>query len=38
VVDEIARRAFLAGARIYAIRRDDMPEGASVAAMLRYAV
>ncbi len=38
VVDEIARRAFLAGARIYAVRRDDIPERASVAAILRYAV
>mgnify|MGYP005821538185 CR=1 FL=1 len=38
VVDEIARRAFLAGGRIYAVRRDDIPEGASVAAILRYAV
>jgi hypothetical protein len=38
VVDEIARRAFLAGARIYAVRRGDIPEEASVAAILRYAV
>jgi hypothetical protein len=38
VVDVIARRAFLAGGRSYAVRRDDIPEGASVAAILRYAV
>lgn len=38
VVDEIARRALLSGARIFAVRRDDIPEEASVAAILRYAV
>ena len=37
VVDEIARRAWLAGGRVLAVRRDDIPGGGSVAAILRYA-
>jgi len=37
VLDEIARRAWLSGARLFAIRKEDMPGGASVAATLRYA-
>jgi hypothetical protein len=38
VVDEIARRAFLTGARVLAVRRTDVPRGADLAAILRYAV
>jgi hypothetical protein len=38
VVDEIARRAFLAGARVLAVRGPDIPDGSSVAAILRYPV
>ena len=38
VVDEIARRAFLSGARILAVRRDDIPGNGSLAAILRYPV
>jgi hypothetical protein len=37
VVDEIARRAWLNGGRVLAVRRDDIPGQASVAAILRYA-
>ncbi|MGH8829389.1 MAG: hypothetical protein ACRDVZ_17645 [Jiangellaceae bacterium] len=36
VVDEIARRALLAGGRIYAVRQDDVPGGGAAAAILRY--
>jgi predicted transcriptional regulator len=38
VVDEIARRAWLAGARVLAVRRDDIPAQGSVAAILRYPI
>jgi hypothetical protein len=38
VVDEIARRAFLSGARVLAVRSEDIPRGRSVAAILRYAI
>jgi hypothetical protein len=38
VVDEIARRTWLAGGRVLAVRRDDVPDRASVAAILRYAI
>lgn len=38
VIDEIASRAILAGARVLAMRREDMPDGAPVAAILRYRV
>ena len=38
VVDEIARRAFLTGARILAVRRGDIPGNGSVAAFLRFAI
>lgn len=35
--DEIARRVWLAGGRVLAVRRDDIPGRTPVAAMLRYA-
>jgi stalled ribosome rescue protein Dom34 len=38
VVDEIARRAWLAGGRVLAVRRDDIPAQGSVAAILRYPI
>lgn len=37
VVDEIARRVWLNGGKVLAVRRDDIPGRASVAAILRYA-
>ena len=37
VVDEIARRVWLNGGRVLAVRRDDMPGEGSVAAILRFA-
>ena len=36
VVDEIARRVWLSGGRVLAVRRDDVPGRNSVAAILRY--
>jgi hypothetical protein len=36
VVDEIARRVWLSGGRVLAVRRDDVPGKGSVAAILRY--
>jgi hypothetical protein len=38
VLDEIAGRALLAGARVLAVRRADIPGGAALAAILRYPV
>jgi hypothetical protein len=38
VVDEIARRAWLAGGRVLAVRRDEIPAEGSVAAILRYPI
>ncbi|HQR53732.1 MAG TPA: hypothetical protein PLZ79_10715 [Burkholderiales bacterium] len=38
VVDEIAARAFMAGARVLGVRRADIPGAASLAAILRYPV
>lgn len=38
VVDEIARRTWLTGGRVLAVRREDVPGGGSAAAILRYAV
>ncbi len=37
VVDEIARRVWLTGGRVLAVRRDDIPGAEPVAAILRYA-
>jgi hypothetical protein len=37
VVDEIARRVWMNGGRVLAVRRDDIPDSSSVAAILRYA-
>src|SRR6185312_4332710 len=37
VVDEIARRVWLTGGGVLAVRRDDVPGNGSVAAILRYA-
>jgi release factor family 11 len=37
VVDEIARRVWLNGGNVLAVRRDDIPGKGSVAAILRYA-
>lgn len=37
VVDEVARRAWLSGARLVAVRREDVPGGGDLAAILRYA-
>jgi hypothetical protein len=36
VTDEIARRAWLSGARVLAVRDRDVPGGGAVAAILRY--
>jgi stalled ribosome rescue protein Dom34 len=36
VSDEIARRAWLSGARVLAVRGRDVPGGGAVAAILRY--
>lgn len=36
VVDEIARRVLLTGGNVLAVRREDVPEGGTVAAILRY--
>jgi Bacterial archaeo-eukaryotic release factor family 8 len=38
VVDEIARRVWLSGGRVLAVRREDIPGEGSVAAILRYPV
>ena len=37
VVDEIARRVWLTGGGVLAVRSDDVPGAGSVAAILRYA-
>ena len=37
VVDEIARRVWLNGGKVLAVRRSDIPGNGSVAAILRYA-
>jgi hypothetical protein len=38
VVSEIAVRALLGGARVMAVRAQDLPNGAVVAAITRYAI
>jgi Bacterial archaeo-eukaryotic release factor family 11 len=38
VVDEISRRVWVTGGRVLAVRRDDIPEQASLAAILRYEI
>jgi hypothetical protein len=38
IVDEIAGRALLSGARVFGVRKDDIPRGGSLAAILRYPV
>jgi hypothetical protein len=38
VLDEITGRVILAGGKVLAVRREDMPDGAAVAASLRYPV
>ncbi|NBB69216.1 MAG: hypothetical protein GVY33_02670, partial [Alphaproteobacteria bacterium] len=37
VVDEIAGRVFTSGGRVLALRRDEVPGGGALAAVLRYA-
>ena len=37
LVDEVARRAWLSGARLLAVRHEDVPGGGDIAATLRYA-
>jgi len=38
VVDEIAARALGQGARVLGVRKEDLPEGEELAAILRYAL
>jgi hypothetical protein len=38
VIDEIARRTWLSGGRVLAVRKDDIPGRGQVAAILRYAL
>ncbi len=38
VVDEIAGRVLASGGRVLAVRRDEIPEKAALAAVLRYAI
>jgi hypothetical protein len=38
VVDEIARRVWLHGGRVLAVRREDVPGGGAAAGILRYPV
>ncbi|GEL19009.1 hypothetical protein PA7_28460 [Pseudonocardia asaccharolytica DSM 44247 = NBRC 16224] len=38
VVDEIVRRVWLTGGRVLALRREDIPGGGDVAAILRYSL
>lgn len=38
VLDEIARRVWLSGGRVLAVRAQDIPDGDATAAILRYAL
>lgn len=38
VLDEIARRTFLSGGRVMAVRAEDVPDGGAAAALLRYPI
>jgi hypothetical protein len=38
VVDELAKRTFIAGGRVLTVRNPDIPDRASLAAILRYPV
>lgn len=38
LVDEITARAFVSGARVLGVRREDIPQGAELAAILRYPI
>jgi hypothetical protein len=38
LLDEIARRTLLTGGRVLAVRAEDVPTGASAAAVLRYPI
>ena len=38
IVDEIAGRVLSTGGRVLAVRRDEIPQKASLAAILRYAI
>ena len=38
VLDEIARRVWLTGGRVLAVRAQDIPDGGETAAILRYAL
>ncbi len=38
ILDEVARRVFLNGGRVLAVRAEDVPDGAAAAALLRYAI
>lgn len=38
VVDEIAARALISGARVLGVRKQDLPEGQHLSAVLRYSI
>ncbi|WP_416223465.1 hypothetical protein [Synechococcus sp. CBW1107] len=38
VLNEIARRVLLSGGEVLSVRKEDLPDGAPVAAILRYAL
>jgi len=38
IIDEIAGRVLAHGGRVLGLRKDDIPEGADLAAILRYAI